>query len=133
MSMKLVRITFGPHAWEEAAKGVALFPRQLVKLLAAISRLSFGGALRYLCGVGLGLIGWFAILITLQALINGVLYPLVDAQNYQHSWGGPTLTGAWTVHLFISLLFIPALLWMLRGLVRLNEQIDPSNNRRKQH
>ena len=126
-----MRTTFGSDAWREAIRGVALFPSQLVKLLVAASRLSLSKAMRYLCGTGLGLIGWFAALITLQALVNGVLYPLVDAHDYQHSWGGPTLAGAWAAHFLISLVFLPLLLWILRGLVQLGTQIDPANNRQK--
>ena len=37
------------------------------------------------------------------ALVRGVLYPLVAADDYENSWGGPTLAGAWAVHALLGL------------------------------
>ena len=31
-------------------------------------------------------------------LPDGVLYPIFDSANLEHSWGGPSLAGAWAVH-----------------------------------
>lgn len=47
-------------------------------------------------------------------LVNGVLYPVFDADHLERSWGGPTLAGAWVAH-FIQgpplILVITLLLW----------------------
>jgi hypothetical protein len=44
-------------------------------------------------------------------LPNGVLYPIFDSANLNHSWGGPTLAGAWAVHfaLGVGVLLVVAL------------------------
>ena len=44
-------------------------------------------------------------------LPNGVLYPVFDSANLNHSWGGPTLAGAWAVHfaLGVGVLLVVAL------------------------
>ncbi|WP_246096056.1 hypothetical protein [Streptomyces botrytidirepellens] len=52
-----------------------------------------------------------------QALFNALLYPLVDAHDYQRSWGGPTLVGAWLVHAAVAVPVVVAALGVLRGTV----------------
>jgi hypothetical protein len=41
----------------------------------------------------------------------GVLYPVTDSGNLANSWGGPTLAGAWLVHLslLVALLLVVSL------------------------
>jgi hypothetical protein len=36
-------------------------------------------------------------------ILRGVLYPLFGSDNLEDSWGGPTLAGAWAVHLLVGL------------------------------
>ncbi|WP_188542752.1 hypothetical protein [Rhodococcoides trifolii] len=44
----------------------------------------------------------FAVLVVLTA-VRGVFYPAVVRDgSYATSWGGPTLVGAWAVHLLIG-------------------------------
>lgn len=59
-------------------------------------------------------VAWFFL------LHSGLFYPVFDATDLQGSWGGPTLVGAWTVHLALSLglLFVvafPFALWRPPG------------------
>ncbi len=49
-------------------------------------------------------------------LHSGIFYPLFDAGDLQGSWGGPTLVGAWAVHLalasgFLLIVAFPFALW----------------------
>ena|SRR5262245_23126871 len=49
-------------------------------------------------------------------LPNGILYPVFDRANLDHSWGGPTLIGAWAVHLALGvgvllLVALPFAMW----------------------
>ncbi|EFL29189.1 conserved hypothetical protein [Streptomyces himastatinicus ATCC 53653] len=69
------------------------------------------------CGIASGLFGWVVSLLAGQALFNALLYPLVDAHDYQHSWGGPTLVGAWLVHAAVAVPVVVAALGVLRGTV----------------
>lgn len=59
----------------------------------------------------LGLLAWFAAFLMILSAIRGIFYPLVAAGDYQHSWGGPTLAGAWAVHFAGGALTFP--LWVL--------------------
>jgi hypothetical protein len=59
--------------------------------------------------------GAYLLTALLWALViwRGVLYPAFDgAKNLRSSWGGPTLAGAWAVHLAIVIgaLFVVSLL-----------------------
>ncbi|AYF76446.1 hypothetical protein D7D52_24430 [Nocardia yunnanensis] len=58
-----------------------------------------------------GLLAWFAAFLMVMAAVRGIFYPLVAAGDYQHSWGGPTLAGAWAVHFAGGALPFP--LWIL--------------------
>ena len=40
---------------------------------------------------------WFFV------LHSGIFYPVFDGEDLQNSWGGPTLVGAWVVHLVLAL------------------------------
>jgi hypothetical protein len=53
---------------------------------------------------------WFLL------LHSGIFYPVFDAGDLRGSWGGPTLLGAWLVHLALSLALLlivalPFALW----------------------
>src|SRR5262245_22269810 len=59
-------------------------------------------------------------LVWLPLVPNGILYPLFDSANLNHSWGGPTLIGAWGVHLALLLALLlavslPFALWQHRS------------------
>jgi hypothetical protein len=59
-------------------------------------------------------------LVWLPLVPNGILYPLFDSANLNHSWGGPTLAGAWAVHLALGLALLlavalPFALWQRRS------------------
>src|SRR5262249_27247866 len=49
---------------------------------------------------GVPLVAYIATGVVWALLLpNGVLYPVFDSSNLERSWGGPTLAGAWAVHL----------------------------------
>jgi hypothetical protein len=55
-------------------------------------------------------VAWFFLLHI------GIFYPVFDAGDLQGSWGGPTLVGAWAVHLalasgFLLIVALPFALW----------------------
>jgi hypothetical protein len=61
-------------------------------------------------------VAWFFL------LHSGVFYPVFDAGDLQNSWGGPTLLGAWVVHLALALALLlvvafPFALWRPPGTI----------------
>ncbi|MEV0032144.1 hypothetical protein [Nocardia sp. NPDC050793] len=65
---------------------------------------------------GVGLLTWFLVLLASLAFVRGVAYPLVGANDYENSWGGPTLAGAWAVHAALGVGLLPVWLAALAGL-----------------
>lgn len=53
---------------------------------------------------GVGLLGWFLAMISVLVLVRGLAYPLVAGDDYENSWGGPTVVGAWVVHAALGVL-----------------------------
>lgn len=51
----------------------------------------------------LGLVAWVLILLVLLMVARGALYGVVDPGPYDDAWGGPSLAGAWLVHLAVSI------------------------------
>jgi hypothetical protein len=52
------------------------------------------------------------------------------ASTYHGSWGGPTLAGAWAVHAgLVVLVLLPVVIWLLRGLARLQLRLAGSGRR----
>ncbi len=94
-----------------------LLPGSAARLLRTVSRGRFADASTALLGMGLGLVAWLIILISTQATVNGAFYPLLDAHDYENSWGGPTLVGAWAAHAALAVPVLVAAVWLLRGLV----------------
>ncbi|WP_053728894.1 hypothetical protein [Streptomyces sp. WM6378] len=45
---------------------------------------------------------------------------MLDTHEYRHSWGGPTLIGAWAVHAALAVPLVLAAAWALRGLATLD-------------
>ncbi|MFD3745542.1 hypothetical protein [Nocardia sp. NPDC058633] len=56
---------------------------------------------------GVGLLGWFLAVLSVLVLVRGLAYPLVAADGYQNSWGGPSLAGAWATHAVLGVLIAP--------------------------
>ncbi|MGW2817870.1 hypothetical protein [Streptomyces sp. NPDC001415] len=117
---RLVFRAGGKPVWAAAWHGITLFPFSLGRLVRGLVRGQWRTALRGLCGTALGAGGWFIAVITGMAALNGALYPLVDAHDYQHSWGGPTLMGAWAAHAVLAVPLVLATAWALRGLAALD-------------
>ncbi|MRH90628.1 hypothetical protein GFY24_24840 [Nocardia sp. SYP-A9097] len=61
------------------------------------------------------LLSWFALFLALVGALRGVAYPLIAAHDYQNSWGGPTLAGAWAVHGLLGVGLLPLWILLLAG------------------
>ncbi|WP_410873222.1 hypothetical protein [Nocardia sp. A7] len=68
---------------------------------------------------GVGLLGWFLAMLSVLVLVRGLAYPLVTGDDYENSWGGPTLVGAWVVHAVLGVLIAPVFLAMIAMFGRL--------------
>lgn len=104
-----------------------MLPVSAARFTRTVSSGRFADASAALLGVGLGLVAWFVTLISTQAAVNGALYPLLDAHDYEHSWGGPTLAGAWATHAALAVPVVVAAIWFLRGLVVLSSYDQESS------
>ncbi|MEU6481089.1 hypothetical protein ABZ858_30310 [Streptomyces sp. NPDC047017] len=107
----------------QAGRGILVLPASLARLPT--------DAVRGCTGIGLGLFGWAITTLAVQGLINATLYPLVDAHDYQHSWGGPTLAGAWLAHIAVALPCELAALGILRGLTAADQASKPTPSRQR--
>ncbi|WP_307817295.1 hypothetical protein [Nocardia acididurans] len=63
-----------------------------------------------------GWVAWFVVFLAAVAAFRGVAYPLVAADGYENSWGGPTLAGAWAVHAALGVGLLPIWGVLLAGL-----------------
>ncbi|MGY0499065.1 hypothetical protein ACWZHB_11270 [Nocardia sp. FBN12] len=68
---------------------------------------------------GVGLLGWFLAMLSVLVLVRGLAYPLMAADGYENSWGGPTLAGAWAVHAALGVLIAPVIVVMIAVFGRL--------------
>ncbi|MFE6922365.1 hypothetical protein ACFVAV_15085 [Nocardia sp. NPDC057663] len=75
---------------------------------------------------GVGIVAWFLIMLTALGLVRGLAYPVVAAGDYETSWGGPTLVGAWLVHAAVSLVIAPVFLGIVAVLGRLQLRLTRS-------
>jgi len=71
-------------------------------------------------------VAWFFL------LHSGIFYPVFDAGDLQNSWNGPTLAGAWAVHLALTLglllvVAFPFALW------RAKRRTEPSHRASPNH
>jgi hypothetical protein len=114
-------------------QGITLLPVSTARFMRTAPRGRFADAPAALLGMGLGLVAWFIILISTQAAVNGALYPLLDAHDYQNSWGGPTLAGAWAAHAALAVPVLVAAIWLLRGLVVLGSYDQQSSTGARSH
>ncbi|MVU82711.1 hypothetical protein GPX89_36445 [Nocardia sp. ET3-3] len=73
--------------------------------------------------LAVGLVAWFAAFLMILAAVRGIFYPLIAAHDYQHSWGGPTLAGAWAVHFAGGALPFPLWVLLIAGLGVLEQRL----------
>ncbi|GHE28413.1 hypothetical protein Shyd_26850 [Streptomyces hydrogenans] len=91
---------------------------------AAVRRPGAGRLLGHaLVCVPLGLIALVPVGVEVLSVLRGLLYPLVESGPYDHSWGGPTLAGAWAAHFLVALPFAAAGLGVLALLHRLHHRL----------
>jgi hypothetical protein len=79
----------------------------------------FGNAV---VGLLLGVLALLPLGVEVLLVARGALYGLVDRGPYDHSWGGPTRSGAWLAHFLVALPFGAAGLVALYGLARLHRR-----------
>jgi hypothetical protein len=66
--------------------------------------------------VPLGLLALIPLGCEVLFVLRGVFYPLVDRGPYDHSWGGPSVGGAWLAHFGVGVPLAVAgvgVLWLL--------------------
>ncbi|MFD3508582.1 hypothetical protein [Nocardia sp. NPDC058666] len=68
---------------------------------------------------GVGLLGWFLVMLSVLVLVRGLAYPLVASDDYETSWGGPTLVGAWAVQAGLAVVIAPVFVGVIAALGRL--------------
>ncbi|WP_378729605.1 hypothetical protein [Nocardia brasiliensis] len=99
-------------------------PRRLLgESITPRDRLAVRAVLHSVLGAALGLLSWFFAFLAVVGLVRGVCYPLVASDDYENSWGGPTLTGAWSVHALIGIAMLPVWLLLLAGLGTLQVRV----------
>lgn len=64
----------------------------------------------------IGILAWFLVFLASLAAVRGIFYPLVADHDYENSWGGPTLAGAWAVHAALGVGLLPVWLAILAGI-----------------
>ncbi|WP_069161096.1 sensor domain-containing protein [Nocardia altamirensis] len=79
-------------------------------------RLAWRAMLHSVLSAAVGLLAMFFVLLAVLGAVRGVAYPLVAGDNYENSWGGPTLAGAWAVHAVLGLGVLPLWFAALAGL-----------------
>ncbi len=106
----------------DTARAAILLPISVAELAAALAGRRpqpVRNVLHAVLGILLGALALVAVGVELLCVSRGALYGLVDRGPYDHSWGGPTRTGAWLAHFAISLPFAAAglaLLWLIAQL-----------------
>ncbi|MFJ2666703.1 hypothetical protein ACIO14_20385 [Nocardia fluminea] len=89
-------------------------PRLLLREPVGAHNISLGRRLiQSVLSGGVGLVGWFLAMLSVLVLVRGLAYPLVAADGYETSWGGPTLAGAWLVHAGLGAVIAPVLVAMI--------------------
>src|SRR6266536_2719497 len=71
-------------------------------------------------------LGSLALGVYLWSIVPmNLAYPLRPGtmDSYQHSWGGPTLAGAWAVHAAGGLVMLWVAPWFVRGAAALQERL----------
>lgn len=63
-----------------------------------------------------GLVAWFVVFLASIAAVRGIFYPLIASNDYENSWGGPTLAGAWAVHAALGVGLLPVWAVLLAGI-----------------
>ncbi|MEU6241922.1 hypothetical protein [Streptomyces sp. NPDC047024] len=74
-------------------------------------------------GILLGTVSLILVGVELQVIARGAFYGLFDQGPYDHSWGGPTLAGAWLVHFLASLPVVAGALGLLWFIAHLDDRL----------
>ncbi|GAB2540414.1 hypothetical protein [Nocardia heshunensis] len=80
-------------------------------------------AVHTVLAAAVAMVAWFAAFLMIMAAVRGIFYPLIAAHDYQHSWGGPTLAGAWAVHFAGGALPMPLWVLLIAGLGLLEQRL----------
>ncbi|MEV5834680.1 hypothetical protein [Nocardia sp. NPDC052112] len=92
-------------------------PRRLLGIfIAPRDRLAVRATAHSVLAGVLGVLTWFLAFLAAIAAVRGIGYPLIADNDLEHSWGGPTLAGAWAVHALLGVGLLPAWGLVLAGL-----------------
>ncbi|HEX5594664.1 MAG TPA: hypothetical protein VFX61_01375 [Micromonosporaceae bacterium] len=61
--------------------------------------------------------------IELLMVLRGLLYGLVDRGPYDHSWGGPSMAGAWLAHFAVGIPFTVVAALALIGIAAVHQRL----------
>ncbi|WP_433734318.1 hypothetical protein ACQP0C_19595 [Nocardia sp. CA-129566] len=92
-------------------------PRRMLGIfIAPRDALAVRATVHSVLASAVGLVTWFLAFLATVAAVRGAIYPLIAADDLEHSWGGPTLAGAWAVHALLGIGLLPAWGLLLAGL-----------------
>ncbi|MFG2811839.1 hypothetical protein [Streptomyces sp. NPDC048410] len=111
----------------DIVRGALLLPTSVFRSGAAITSRRPGrtrALLHSVLGIPLGVLALVPVGLEVLFIARGVLYGLVDRGPYDHSWGGPTLAGAWVVHILVALPVAIAALGLLWCIAYLHDRLE---------
>ncbi|MFD0360740.1 hypothetical protein ACFQZZ_04680 [Nocardia sp. GCM10030253] len=116
----------GPLACRPVAVRLRVPRRMLGVSFPMGARSGLRAAVHSVLAIIVCVLSWFLAFLATLAAVRGIAYPLIGDNDLEHSWGGPTLAGAWAVHA-LAVVSLPAWLALLAGLgvvqVRLSRQL----------
>ena len=89
--------------------------RMLGVFIAPRDALVVRGVAHSVLAAAVGVVTWFLAFLASVAAVRGIGYPLIAADDLEHSWGGPTLAGAWAVHALLGVGLLPVWGLVLAG------------------
>ncbi|WP_194813603.1 hypothetical protein [Nocardia sp. XZ_19_385] len=98
-------------------------PRRLLGVRFDPQPSALRAAAHTLLSGGMGLLAWFLLFLATVAAVRGIAYPLLTGDDYENSWGGPTLGGAWAVHAALGIGLLPVWAIGLAGLGQLQVRL----------
>jgi hypothetical protein len=117
----------GPLTCRSPAVRLRVPRRMLGESIAVRDPSTVRAILHSVLAVTVGLLTLFVAFLAILAAVRGIAYPVIAGGDYENSWGGPTLAGAWAVHALLGVGLLPAWLALVAGLgalqVRLIRQV----------
>ncbi|MEW2133931.1 hypothetical protein [Streptomyces sp. NPDC005435] len=111
---------------KDILRAAALLPLSVARAATALKGRAphrSRGLLHAGTGILLGAVALVLVGTELLVIARGALYGFVDQGPYDHSWGGPTLAGAWLVHFLASLPVVAGALGLLWFIAHLDDRL----------